>query len=190
MNNTGYSQHTNHRKKVLYKNARAGVIPYTVTETGLMLFVLGQDNLSRDISDWGGSIESGETPEEAASRELSEESLGIIDIPIEELKRSYSIHDPDNKNTIFFVYIPCHLALAFPGKFTKAKKNKSRVEMHRVKLYLLWNIQTLLESETASTQRVYSRIRPSLLMAIPRLEQMGWFYHNVCKQNYKQLSQK
>jgi ADP-ribose pyrophosphatase YjhB (NUDIX family) len=137
MDNTQEHQHTNHQKKTTYKNARAGVIPYTVTETGLMLFLLGQDNLSRDISDWGGSIETGETPEEAASRELKEESLGIIDIPIEELKRSYNIHDPDNQNTIFFVYIPCHLALTFPSKFMKIKKTKSRVEMHRVKLYLL-----------------------------------------------------
>lgn len=63
----------------------AGVLPYTKDKYGKIWFLLGREkpniNWGNDSGSWsefGGSMNSGETPEEGASREFFEETMGTV----------------------------------------------------------------------------------------------------------------
>jgi len=176
--NTAHHTHTEHEKEYS-RRSRAGVIPYTVTPTGILLFILGEDTASRDISDWGGSVEEGETIEEAAVRELNEETLGLIKMTVQELRRSYYVYDETNDNTIYFPYLDYRTVHYLPYDFHQKKKTVGKTEMNRVKLYLLNNIILLLDYPLQTDQKLYSRIRTTLKTALPYLHNICNFYLNV-----------
>jgi len=59
----------------------AGVLPYARRPDGSVVFLLGFETKNVDKygwSDFGGGIEAGETAMEAAAREASEESMGML----------------------------------------------------------------------------------------------------------------
>src|SRR5437868_525163 len=96
---------------------RCAVVPYTITPLGKILMFWGIDRPHGDITDWGGSPEQGESIEEAASRELSEESAGMLTISPNLLAKC-KIRYSTNAVT-FFVECPYDklmgLITTFPG---------------------------------------------------------------------------
>ena len=62
----------------------AGVLPFAVDENGSIWVLLGQEHASGNEraslrwSDFGGHIDRGETPLQAAAREAFEESMGLL----------------------------------------------------------------------------------------------------------------
>lgn len=62
----------------LYRPNRAGAIPYIV-EGDTIHFCLGEDALSKQLTDFGGGVAMSETSLEGGLRELREESLDIFE---------------------------------------------------------------------------------------------------------------
>ncbi|KYQ91858.1 hypothetical protein DLAC_07669 [Tieghemostelium lacteum] len=62
-------------KSNVFKSNAAGVLPYTVYQNKIY-FLLGKEN--RGISDFGGYKDHNEDDEQGASREFSEETLGLF----------------------------------------------------------------------------------------------------------------
>lgn len=83
----------------------AGVIPIDITTQNKRI-VLCMD-FRNEYIDFGGKIEKGESPEQCASRELMEESHGIITITPEDLKLCDSVWIPAGAHLhkVFFVSV-------------------------------------------------------------------------------------
>jgi len=96
---------------------RSGVVLWSKTREGTTISCFGIDSRSGDLSDWGGSVEKGETIYEAACRELKEESLGLININADVVAMSTCIKSTQDKAVIFFVEVPLVQLLMFPTVF-------------------------------------------------------------------------
>lgn len=85
-----------------YRPQRAGVIPWT-TFRGTVLYGLGVDTQTQDLTDFGGGVQRRDADARAgALRELREESLGVFGTPT--LERS-SVARGETM-AIFFVEFP------------------------------------------------------------------------------------
>lgn len=96
-------------KTVTFPNfhGRCGVIPYAITNLGEILMAFGIDRLSGDITDWGGSHKPGEYIHDAAMRELTEESNGVLKITT--LPKDYLVGYSDTAVTFFAEFSYKHL---------------------------------------------------------------------------------
>lgn len=112
-------------KKMRRRN-RAGVIPYFYNAfRGTYMFLFGCDNTKFgrastlsfeerlkqcDYTPFMGGVEKNETFEEAALRELKEESLGTFDWPLEALHQAHFVDydGEDGYQRLYFVYMPLY----------------------------------------------------------------------------------
>jgi hypothetical protein len=90
------------------KGIRAGVIPYTVTYSGHIWFLLARHTPTGELSDFGGGSKKDETLLQTAHREFMEESRCIFlrRYPTaSSLKDSLVLFDKHKRMALFFVYI-------------------------------------------------------------------------------------
>lgn len=119
-------------KQTKPKRTRCGITPYTITPQKNVLFCFGVDIVSGDISDWGGGKNKNETVEQAASRELFEESNGLLDISPDILRRSYVTRI--SGAVTYFVEMEYNVIITLPPKFDRILGSK---EMSGVRLVFL-----------------------------------------------------
>jgi len=87
------------------KTQRSGIIPFTIMNKSIY-FLLGIDNVSKELTDFGGGVKKTENAITGAFREFQEETNNIFEnkISIGMCKSSVAITD-ENKMTIIFLKI-------------------------------------------------------------------------------------
>ena len=126
---------------------RSGVIPYTLTQSNKLLFMLGVDR-SGDYSDWSGRISKNDRDVyHTASRELKEESLGSILFSPTRIEKGISFSGKSSMCTL--VYAEPDEFLEYPIKFWKnyARCDKSKAEMHGIKCLTESELFECIENE-------------------------------------------
>lgn len=89
------------------KRASAYVIPLLETPEGETLVWLGQERYNGKYCGFGGGLEKGETPRQAASREAYEESMGVLGSPREiNQELEYLGKNPHTNHSYFALRIP------------------------------------------------------------------------------------
>ena len=115
---------------------RSGIIPYTYSPTGEVLFCFGIDRRTGDYSDWGGSIECREDKVNAAIRELKEEMRGILMLSYNHVATSTYIKSERDRLISFLVNIPYQVFMSLPAKFAASIRHNDN-EMRGMKIMTL-----------------------------------------------------
>ena len=117
---------------------RAGIIPYTISDSGDVIFALGIDQ-SGDYSDGGGgfSRKYDKLPIICATRELGEEFLGILDVTIANLANEPCI--VADHIVVYFAYLSPERLFSLPSRFPKRliehnSHSKKKSEMIGIRL--------------------------------------------------------
>jgi len=121
-----------------YKQTRAGVIPYTIDKRGKLYFMLGIDEATRELTDFGGGVKQGESIFETAHRELLEESCCIFSncISLQDIKNSPVLLNSKGTSALFFVKIDSfwltRATTIFAQNRAKLPKLKKYFEMYDI----------------------------------------------------------
>jgi len=111
---------------------RTGIILYTYNprQPKNIQFLMGIDQNSRDLCDFGGGRKTNENVLESALRELSEETRGIFgsEITTETIRKSSILTNKVNE-IIFFVYVDPKWIDIAEHKFMEAKNNGIDTEL-------------------------------------------------------------
>ncbi len=150
---------------------RAGIIPFAKTDQGSIILCFGVDTKSGDFSDWGGKIETGETPHTAACRELHEETYGALSIDPKYVITAPYIKSEADKAISFLVEIPLNLLLDFPSSFKIISRGKYG-EMKGIKLLFPSDIVRCIQSGN-----FYVIIQRSLIESISIFDTLGNIFH-------------
>lgn len=128
---------SNNNKMLSTQIRRAGIIPYTLTMSGDIIFCFGIDRKSGDYSDFGGGYSNRRDglPVIRAVQELKEESLDIIHVRVKDLADEPCILQDRIMTT--FAYLNPKTFFEIPSKFEDALldvTNEDSVEMMGIKL--------------------------------------------------------
>lgn len=130
-------------EKFCYKRktrlSRAGVIPFTI-KNGVIYFLVGIDNKTGEMTDFGGGVKNHETFVTCAVRELAEESCEIFTNIITEkvLENSFAIVDKNSTNVIFFPFINNEYLDKAPVHFKIAHNKLSHMKKYNELVAVRW----------------------------------------------------
>ena len=138
---------------------RAAVMPYTFDKDNRLLFLVGKDKNSGDITDFGGGRKKYEYSLNAAIREFNEETSGVFSPYIHatscnEYTTNPAIIDDDLSLATLFIYIPYDVINSKIEHFTENKEVRS---LHLVSRSFLVNNKGVW----GRIQRFYSKNMPS-----------------------------
>jgi hypothetical protein len=90
------------------KPTRGGVILYTITEDGKLLFGFGLDKNYEELTDFSGGISYKRDSNAliGALRELREETLGIYNVSVEDVQNAIALYD--KHHLVLFLYTNCN----------------------------------------------------------------------------------
>ena len=111
---------------------RAEVILLSRTNSGRRMICLGRDTSTGEITAWGGGIKRGEEAHVAASRELAEESLDIINISAKDILHNSVLTITTSRTTAFFYEIPLDTVMKFVSMFANKHNLTGSSEMSGV----------------------------------------------------------
>lgn len=105
---------------VVNKPVRAGVIPYTIA-FNRVYFLMGVDRGTHELTDFGGGIKNGESPVQAALRELGEETCGLFGehITVSHLERSKCVANYKSNAFIYFARVSVKWLYIAEEQFSK-----------------------------------------------------------------------
>ena len=86
---------------------RAGIIPYTIDNNGKLYFLLGIDEATGELTDFGGGVKQDENVFQTAHREFIEESCNVFDnvVTVQDIKNSPVIINGKRNSALFFVRV-------------------------------------------------------------------------------------
>ena len=115
---------------------RCGVIPYSILPDNTILFALGLDSKSKELTDFGGHSLPYESAVTAAMREFNEESLGIFeDIDIKDIQNQLVVHN--NHDFVIFLNLDIDL-LSIDKIFYRKWKQKINEKYNVENCAILW----------------------------------------------------
>lgn len=144
---------------------RCGVIPYNILPDNTILFGLGLDSKSKELTDFGGHSLPYENAVTAALREFNEESLGIFgNINKKSIKNQLAVHN----NHDFVIFINLEINLLMVDKiFYRIWRQKINEHYYVENCAILWftaeQIYTLLD-----TRKIYYPLIP-ILKRLPHI---------------------
>lgn len=148
---------------------RAGIIPFTKNDKGRIVFGLGLDSRTHELTDFGGSLHHGEKTVEGALRELEEESLGLFsNLKVEDIMDCVVIYN--HRNFIIFLH--------FDSDESLSRISQLFLERHEVQEYdpeicsIVWMdwknlVKIIMRNERPTF--MFERVRKFLLEAIEEL---------------------
>lgn len=144
---TSHSFGTSTRNQSIKDRKRAGIIPVTIKDEKYW-FLLGIEYISREYTDFGGTLHKGETFSQGALREFEEETCGIITLT-SNLNNVFTIQNDHCQ--IYFPIVSNDLLISISERFKRAQ---AKVPKSVKKCYEIVNI-SWVDFETF-TQMVYT----------------------------------
>lgn len=142
-----------------------GAILYAYNSEGKLGIILGEED--RGAGDWlpfKGCNEDGESYQEAASREVREETCGLINIPPDKISLE---HNFASKRKFYRIAL-CEVDYSFINDFYKARTMENRKEFKEKKNVKFFELDTVLKDPT-----VHSLSKASILYYLNRLNNLS-----------------
>lgn len=128
-------------EECLCKIKRVSIIPYIVEQSGVVYFLLGIDSIYGELTDCGGMRRKTETIVETGIRELSEETMGIVDL----MNKKEEV-----KNNSYVIYKNERIILFY--KIDKNEQNKygfpkkTHIDFYKKRIRLMKNVHKLMDN--------------------------------------------